>query len=204
VLGSILGGIATPTEAASVGAVGAILLAAVKGTLGAALGPVVQRTTQVTCMIFVILIGATMFSLVFRGLGGDDMVHRALGHLPGGAAGAILVVMLAMFLLGFVMDAFEIIFVVVPIVAVPLLALHKIDPVWLGIMMAMNLQTSYMHPPLGPTLFFLRGVAPPEITTRDIYIGIIPFVAIQLFALVVLWYVPGLATALPHALYGGR
>jgi tripartite ATP-independent transporter DctM subunit len=204
VLGSILGGIATPTEAASVGAVGAILLAAVKGTLGAALGPVVQRTTQVTCMIFVILIGATMFSLVFRGLGGDDMVHRALGRLPGGAAGAILAVMLAMFLLGFVMDAFEIIFVVVPIVAVPLLALHKIDPVWLGIMMAMNLQTSYMHPPLGPTLFFLRGVAPPEITTRDIYVGIIPFVVIQLFALVVLWYVPGLATALPHALYGGR
>jgi tripartite ATP-independent transporter DctM subunit len=204
VLGSILGGIATPTEAASVGAVGAILLAAVKGTLGVALGPVVQRTTQVTCMIFVILIGATMFSLVFRGLGGDDMVHRALGNLPGGAAGAILAVMLAMFFLGFVMDAFEIIFVVVPIVAVPLLALHKVDPVWLGIMMAMNLQTSYMHPPLGPTLFFLRGVAPPEITTRDIYIGIIPFVVIQLFALVVLWYVPGLATALPHALYGGR
>ena len=204
VLGSILGGVATPTEAASVGAVGAILLAAIKGTLGAALAPVVQRTAQVTCMIFVILTGATMFSLVFRGLGGDDMVHRALGSLPGGAAGAILVVMLAMFLLGFVMDAFEIIFVVVPIVAVPLLALHKIDPVWLGIMMAMNLQTSYMHPPLGPTLFFLRGVAPPEITTKDIYLGIIPFVAIQLFALVVLWYVPGLATALPHALYGGR
>ena len=204
VLGSILGGIATPTEAASVGAVGAILLAAIKGTLGAALAPVVQRTTQVTCMIFVILIGATMFSLVFRGLGGDDMVHRALANLPGGAAGAILVVMLAMFLLGFVMDAFEIIFVVVPIVAVPLMAVHKVDPVWLGIMMAMNLQTSYMHPPLGPTLFFLRGVAPPEITTRDIYIGIIPFVLIQLFALVVLWFVPGLATALPHALYGGR
>ncbi len=204
VLGSILGGIATPTEAASVGAVGAILLAAIKGTLGAALAPVVQRTTQVTCMIFVILIGATMFSLVFRGLGGDDMVHRALANLPGGAAGAILAVMLAMFLLGFVMDAFEIIFVVVPIVAVPLMAVHKVDPVWLGIMMAMNLQTSYMHPPLGPTLFFLRGVAPPEISTRDIYIGIIPFVIIQIFALVVLWFVPGLATALPHALYGGR
>jgi TRAP-type mannitol/chloroaromatic compound transport system permease large subunit len=164
----------------------------------------VRRTAQVTAMIFVILIGATLFSLVFRGLGGDDMVHRALGHLPGGAAGAILVVMLAMFLLGFVMDAFEIIFVVVPIVAPPLLKLHGIDPVWLGVMMAMNLQTSYMHPPLGPTLFFLRGVAPPEITTRHIYLGIIPFVVIQLFALVVLWYLPGLATALPHALYGGR
>src|SRR5581483_2809901 len=181
VLGSILGGIATPTEAASVGAVGAILLAALKGTLKDALSPVVQRTTQVTCMIFVILIGATMFSLVFRGLGGDAMVNHALGNLPGGGTGAILVVMLAMFVLGFVMDAFEIIFVVVPIVAVPLLALHKIDPVWLGIMMAMNLQTSYMHPPLGPTLFFLRGVAPPEITTKDIYLGIIPFVVIQLF-----------------------
>jgi len=204
VLGSILGGIATPTEAASVGAVGSILLAAIKGTLGAALSSVVQRTTQVTCMIFVILIGATMFSLVFRGLGGDDMVHRALGGLPGGATGAILVVMAAMFLLGFVMDAFEIIFVVVPIVAVPLMAVHKVDPVWLGIMIAMNLQTSYMHPPLGPTLFFLRGVAPPEITTRDIYIGIIPFVIIQLFALAMLWFVPGLATALPHLLYGGR
>ena len=156
-----------------------------------ALGDVVRRTAQVTCMIFVILIGATLFSLVFRGLGGDDMVHRALDDLPGGAAGAILVVMLAMFLLGFVMDAFEIIFVVVPIVAVPLLKLHGVDPVWLGIMMAMNLQTSYMHPPLGPTLFFLRGVAPPEITTRHIYLGIIPFVAIQLFALVVLWYPAG-------------
>ncbi len=204
VLGSILGGIATPTEAASVGAVGAILLAALKRTLGNALTEVVQRTAQVTCMIFVILIGATMFSLVFRGLGGDEMINRALGKLPGGAAGAILVVMLAMFLLGFVMDAFEIIFVVVPIVAVPLMTLHKIDPVWLGIMMAMNLQTSYMHPPLGPTLFFLRGVAPPEITTRHIYLGIIPFVVIQLFALVVLWFVPGLATALPHALYGGK
>ena len=204
VLGSILAGIATPTEAASVGAVGAILLAAFKRTLGGALGQVVQRTTQVTCMIFVILIGATMFSLVFRGLGGDDTVHRALESLPGGAAGAILVVMIAMFLLGFVMDAFEIIFVVVPIVAPALLKLHGVDPVWLGIMMAMNLQTSYMHPPLGPTLFFLRGVAPPEITTWHIYVGVIPFVLIQLFALVVLWYVPGLATALPHALYGTR
>jgi tripartite ATP-independent transporter DctM subunit len=204
VLGSILAGIATPTEAASVGAVGSILLAAIKGTLGQALGMVVQRTAQVTCMIFVILIGATMFSLVFRGLGGDDMVHHALAELPGGAGGAILVVMVAMFLLGFVMDAFEIIFVVVPIVAPALLKLHGVDPVWLGIMMAMNLQTSYMHPPLGPTLFFLRGVAPPEISTRDIYVGIIPFVIIQLFALLVLWYVPGLATALPQALYGGH
>jgi tripartite ATP-independent transporter DctM subunit len=202
--GSILAGIATPTEAASVGAVGAMLLAARKSRLAEALGPVVRSTAQITCMIFVILIGATLFSLVFRGLGGDDMVHRALADLPGGAIGAILAVMLAMFLLGFVMDAFEIIFVVVPIVAPALLKMPGIDPVWLGIMMAMNLQTSYMHPPLGPTLFFLRGVAPAAITTRHIYLGIIPFVLIQMVALVVLWFVPGLATALPHALYGGR
>ncbi len=203
VLGSILGGIATPTEAASVGAVGAILLTARRARLTEALGPTAYKTAQITSMIFVILIGATLFSLVFRGLGGDDMVHRTLGNLPGGAAGAIIVVMIAMFLLGFVMDAFEIIFVVVPIVGPALLKMPGVDPVWLGIMMAMNLQTSYMHPPLGPTLFFLRGVAPPEITTWHIYVGVIPYVLIQLVALVVLWYAPGLATALPHALYGG-
>ncbi len=206
VLGSILGGIATATEAASVGAVGAILLALVKlGPAGfiAVVGPVTTRTTQITSMIFVILIGATLFSLVFRGLGGDDMVQRGLSNLPGGVGGAILAVMIGMFFLGFVMDAFEIIFVVVPIVAPALLKMPGVDPVWLAVMMAMNLQTSYMHPPLGPTLFFLRGVAPPEITTRHIYVGIIPFVLIQLMALVVLWYVPGLATWLPHKLYGG-
>jgi tripartite ATP-independent transporter DctM subunit len=202
VLGSILFGIATPTEAASVGAVGSILLAWRRATLWPMLRPVVDKTAQITAMIFLILIGATLFSLVFRALGGDDMVARALIDLPGGASGAVLIVMLAVFLLGFVMDAFEIIFVVVPIVAPALLKLPGIDPIWLGIMMAVNLQTSYMHPPLGPTLFFLRGVAPPEITTRHIYVGVIPFVAIQLVALVVLWFVPGLATALPHAFDG--
>ena len=202
VLGSILGGVATPTEAASIGAVGSILLAARKTGLRGVLRPVVEKTTQITAMIFLILIGATAFSLVFRALGGDDMVNRALTDLPGGSAGAMLVVMLAMFLLGFVMDAFEIIFVVVPIVAPALLLMPGIDPVWLGVMMAVNLQTSYMHPPLGPTLFYLRSVAPPQITTRHIYWGIIPFVLIQVFALVVLWSVPGLATMLPHALYG--
>ena len=202
VLGSILGGIATPTEAASIGAVGAMGLAARKSGLGGLMLPVVEKTTQITAMIFLILIGATLFSLVFRALGGDAMVHRALSNLPGGVNGAVLAVMLAMFLLGFVMDAFEIIFVVVPIVAPALLAMPGVDPVWLGIMMAVNLQTSYMHPPLGPTLFYLRGVAPPEITTRHIYVGIIPFVLIQLCALAVLWFAPGLATLLPHALYG--
>ena len=157
-----------------------------------------------TSMIFTILIGATLFSLVFRGLGGDDMVHRALSNLPGGAAGAILAVMLAMFLLGFVMDAFEIIFVVVPIVAPPLLAMAGVDPVWLGIMMAVNLQTSYMHPPLGPTLFFLRGVAPPgdhhaAHLCRHHPVRADPAAACWC----VLWFVPGLATGLPRMLYGG-
>jgi tripartite ATP-independent transporter DctM subunit len=202
VLGSILGGVATPTEAASVGAVGAILLAVARAGHKNLLLPVALRTTQITSMIFLILIGATLFSLVFRGLGGDVMVERTLTHLPGGVAGAVLAVMLALFLLGFVMDAFEIIFVVVPIVAPVLLQMRGIDPVWLGIMMAVNLQTSYMHPPLGPTLFYLRGVAPPEVTTRHIYVGIIPFVLIQLAMLLALWFLPGLATWLPHRLYG--
>ena len=214
VLGSILGGVATPTEAASVGAVGAILLALAKtktkteskagvmNSIKSLLIPVMARTTQITSMIIVILIGATVFSLVFRGLGGDVLVEHALSNLPGGVAGATLVVMVAIFVLGFVMDAFEIIFVVVPIVAPVLLQMPGVNPVWLGVMMAVNLQTSYMHPPLGPTLFYLRGVAPPEITTRHIYIGIVPFVLIQLVMLVALWFAPGLATWLPHRLYG--
>jgi tripartite ATP-independent transporter DctM subunit len=207
VLGSILAGIATPTESAAIGAVGAIVLAVRRSQarlfVTQVLRPVLHRTAHITSMIFVILIGATLFSLVFRGLGGDDMVQRALSDLPGGTAGAVLAVMLAMFLLGFVMDAFEIIFVVVPIVAPPLLAMPGVNPVWLGVMMALNLQTSYLHPPLGPTLFYLRGVAPAEITTAHIYVGVIPFVLMQFLALVVLWFVPGLATFLPRALYGG-
>ena len=203
VLGSILGGIATPTEAASVGAVGAIILASLRGGVGGVLVPVMVRTTQITSMIFLILIGATLFSLVFRGLGGDSMVERALTGLPGGVAGATLAVMLALFVLGFVMDAFEIIFVVVPIVAPVLLKMPGVNPVWLGMMMAVNLQTSYMHPPLGPTLFYLRGVAPPEVTTGHIYRGVVPFVLIQLSMLVALWVWPELATWLPHRLYAG-
>jgi tripartite ATP-independent transporter DctM subunit len=202
VLGSILGGIATPTEAASVGAVGAILLAMLRSGAAGLLMPVVLRTAQITSMIFLILIGATLFSLVFRGLGGDGMVERALTNLPGGVAGATLAVMAALFLLGFVMDAFEIIFVVVPIVAPVLLQMPGVDPVWLGIMMAVNLQTSYLHPPLGATLFYLRGVAPPEISTRHIYLGIIPYVLIQIAMLLALWFAPALVTWLPHKLYG--
>src|ERR1700683_974908 len=140
VLGSILGGIATPTEAASVGAVGAIALAVLRSGAAGLLMPVMVRTTQITSMIFLILIGATLFSLVFRGLGGDVLIERALTNLPGGVGGATLAVMAALFLLGFVMDAFEIIFVVVPIVAPVLLKMPGVDPVWLGIMMAVNLR----------------------------------------------------------------
>ncbi len=202
VLGSILGGIATPTEAAAVGAVGAIVLAALRSGVAGLLIPVMRRTTEITSMIFLILIGATLFSLVFRGLGGDRLVERMLTGLPGGTGGAVLAVMVALFVLGFVMDAFEIIFVVVPIVAPVLLQMPGVDPVWLGIMMAVNLQTSYMHPPLGATLFYLRSVAPPEVTTRHIYLGIIPYVLIQLAMLVALWFLPALATFLPHRLYG--
>ena len=202
VLGSILGGIATPTEAASVGAVGAVLLAAFRSGVSGVIVPVTRRTAQITSMIFLILIGATVFSLVFRGLGGDRLVERLLTGLPGGTGGAVLAVMAAVFVLGFVMDAFEIIFVVVPIVTPVLLRMPGIDPVWLGVMIAVNLQTSYMHPPLGATLFYLRGVAPPELKTRHIYLGIIPFVLIQLAMLVTLWFLPALVTWLPRRLYG--
>jgi tripartite ATP-independent transporter DctM subunit len=208
VLGSILVGIATPTEAAAVGGAGAMALAARRVARGGkpefarVLRGALQTSLQITAMIFAILIGATVFSLVFRGLGGDDMVHRALADLPGGANSAVLIVMVAIFLLGFVLDFFEIVFIVVPVVAPVLLQMEGVDPIWLGVMMAVNLQTSFMHPPLGATLFYLRGVAPPSVKTTDLYVGIIPFVVIQLVALVVLWYWPGLATWLPRLLYG--
>ncbi|WP_340150188.1 TRAP transporter large permease subunit [uncultured Sneathiella sp.] len=261
VLGSILMGIATPTEAASVGAVGAILLAALKGSKGSGLpvyiagiaiplllllanltdlkriavdgvGPaallaflllavivvgliiglrrllkrgilkeVCQSTMEMTAMVFVILIGATIFSLVFRGLGGDELVYRLLSDLPGGQFGALLVVMIVIFVLGFFLDFVEITFVVVPIVA-PVLLLMEISPIWLGIMIAVNLQTSFLTPPFGFALFYLRGVAPPEVTTGIIYRGVFPFVLLQLVALGLLAAFPALATWLPAALNG--
>jgi tripartite ATP-independent transporter DctM subunit len=264
VLGSILAGVATPTEAAGVGAIGATLLAGerlVRGRplpiYGAALGlvgllvltsfvdlritraqipladqvgiglaallclllafgllaalsrayedgtlvEVVRSTARITSMVFVIVIGAQLFSLVFRGFGGDDMVHEFLTGLPGGALGAMIVVMALMFVMGFFLEFIEITFVVVPIVG-PVLLLLGFDPVWLGVMIAMNLQTSFLTPPFGFALFYLRGVAPPEVTTMHIYRGVVPFVAIQLFMLVVLAMFPGLATWLPRAIFG--
>jgi TRAP-type mannitol/chloroaromatic compound transport system permease large subunit len=162
---------------------------------------VMRATMQVSAMVFVILIGASVFSLVFRGLGGDDMIHAFLSDLPGGAFGAMVVVMLAMFVLGFFIDFIEIIFVVVPIVA-PVLLRMGLDPVWLGVMMAMNLQTSFITPPFGFSLFYLRGVAPPEVATSAMYRGVMPFIIIQVITLGVLAVFPGLATWLPHLIFG--
>jgi TRAP-type mannitol/chloroaromatic compound transport system permease large subunit len=263
VLGSILGGIATPTEAASVGAIGTILLAGEKLSNGnrlmrlgalslialvaltgfmdlrinrdeisafdylgialalglcailaaallvslnmacadSVLSNVVRATTHTTSMVFVILIGAALFSLVFRGLGGDETIQALLEDLPGGKWAAIAVVMLIMFLLGFFLDFIEIIFVIVPIVGPTLLAMG-VDPIWLGVMMAINLQTSFLTPPFGFALFYLRGVAPASVTTGQIYRGAIPFVAIQLFTLALLAFFPQLATWLPEVVFG--
>ncbi len=202
VLGSILGGLATPTEAASVGAIGAMLLALFQRQLNrSTLKAVVTGTTKVTSMVFLIFIGASLFSLVFRGFGGDEVVTGLLTDLPGGSVGAMLVVMLVMFLLGFILDFIEITFVVVPIVGPVLLAMG-LDPVWLGVMIAINLQTSFLTPPFGFALFYLRGVAPREVTTGAIYRGVAPFIAIQLLMLGLLAYWPQLATWLPTLLYG--
>jgi len=202
VLGSILGGLATPTEAASVGAVGAMLLALVQRRFNLKmLRDVVRSTLEVSSMVFLILIGASVFSLVFRGFGGDELVEELLTQLPGGVFGATLVVMLVMFLLGFVLDFIEITFVVVPIVGPTLLAMG-LDPVWLGIMIAINLQTSFLTPPFGFALFYLRGVAPDSVTTGDIYRGVMPFIGIQLTVLGLLALWPVLATWLPGLVYG--
>ncbi len=264
VLGSILAGVATPTEASAVGAAGAVLLAGRRlpgvsprpaeaaglalvlllvlagmldlrtgreastileqaGIAAAALlvgvvalgflhalwqtaragqlGPTVRTSTEVTAMIFAILIGATLFSLVFRGLDGEALVRNVLSAMPGGATGAVLLVMAVMFVLGFFIDFLEIVFVVVPIVAPVLLAMDGIDPIWLGVLMGMNLQTSFLTPPFGPTLFYLRAVAPRDITTGEIYRSVVPFVLLQLLAVALLWAFPGLATWLPRLLY---
>ena len=203
VLGSILGGLATPTEAASVGAVGAMLLAASRRQLTLpVLREVVYSTLKVSSMVFLILIGASVFSLVFRGFGGDTLTEEWLTQLPGGVVGAMLAVMLVMFLLGFVLDFIEITFVVVPIVG-PILLAMGLDPVWLGIMIAINLQTSFLTPPFGFALFYLRGVAPADVSTADIYRGVMPFIAIQILMLGLLALWPALATWLPAMVYHG-
>jgi tripartite ATP-independent transporter DctM subunit len=201
VLGSILMGLATPSEAAGVGAFGATLLARIKGQLSIQrLREVAQNTTQVTSMVFLILIGAAIFSLVFRGFGGEELVEEFFSTLPGGVVGATLLVMVVIFLLGFILDFIEITFVVVPIVGPVLLAMG-IDPVWLGVMIAINLQTSFLTPPFGFALFYLRGVAPASVETSDMYRGVIPFIGLQLLLLLMLSIWPQLATWLPGLMY---
>jgi len=203
VLGSILTGIATPTEAASVGAVGAMILALVQKQLSLeTLRYVVYRTAAITSMVFMILIGASLFSLVFRGFGGDELIADLLNALPGGVIGAMIVVMLVMFLLGFVLDFIEIIFVVVPIVG-PVLMAMGLDPVWLGVMIALNLQTSFLTPPFGFALFYLRGVCPDTVQTSALYRGVIPFILLQVLLLALLAVWPQLVTWLPALVYGG-
>jgi tripartite ATP-independent transporter DctM subunit len=200
VLGSILTGAATPTEAAGVGALGALLLAAGKRQLDRRrLRDIVVNTTEITCMVFMILVGASLFSLVFRGFGGEELIQHYFHNMPGGTLGATLVVMLVIFLLGFILDFIEITFVVVPIVG-PILLQMGLDPVWLGIMIAINLQTSFLTPPFGFALFYLRGVAPESVPTSAIYRGVIPFIIIQLAVLLLLLIWPQLATWLPATL----
>jgi len=202
VLGSILLGIATPTEAAGVGAFGAVLLAVSKSSLTRKnLTEAVETTTEITAMVFMILLGSSIFSLVFRGFGGDDLITSIFAELPGGAFGAVLVVMIIIFLLGFILDFIQITLVVVPIVG-PALLMLGVDPIWLGIMIAINLQTSFLTPPFGFALFYLRGVAPDSLATKDIYRGVIPFILIQLGVLIALAIFPELVTALPEAVYG--
>ncbi|SHF42179.1 TRAP transporter, DctM subunit [Loktanella atrilutea] len=202
VLGSILGGIATPTEAASVGAVGAMILAALRWRLSfSILRQTVISTATITSMVFVILLGASVFSVVFRLMGGDNLVHEFLSTLPGGTLAAVAVVMAIMFLLGFILDTFEIIFIVIPITAPVLLALD-VDPVWLGVLVGVNLQTSFLTPPFGFALFYLRGVAPADLPTSAIYKGIIPFVILQIIAIAILFAFPGIVTWLPRLIAG--
>ena len=203
VLGSIIAGIATPTEAAAVGAIGAIGLAYYRKQLNITiLKEVMQNTTRISSMVFMILIGASLFSLVFRGFEGDELVQSYLSDLPGGTYGALFLVMLVMFLLGFVLDFIEITFVVIPIVGPVLLAMG-IDPVWLGVLIAINLQTSFLTPPFGFSLFYLRGVAPDTVRTMDIYKGVMPFILIQVFAMLLIAFWPELATWLPAQLDSG-
>ena len=202
VLGSIIIGLATPTEAAGVGAVGAMILAGLKRKLAIkTLSDTCHQTISTTAMVFFILIGASVFSLVFRSFGGEEMVQKVFASFPGGLWGALAIVMLVIFLLGFILDFIEITFVVVPIVGPVLMAMGA-DPIWLGILIAVNLQTSFLTPPFGFALFYLRGVAPNSIKTQDIYKGALPFIAIQIILLAMILRWPALSTWLPNNLYG--
>jgi len=200
VLGSIIGGLASPTEAAAVGAFLSILIAALYGrlTLGM-LRDVSQSTTRISAMIFFILISAQVFSLAFRGLRGEDMVQDMFAFLPGGVTAAIVFMMVLLFILGFFLEWIEISYIALPLF-LPFFASSGVDPVWLAMLISLNLQTSFLTPPFGWALFFLKGAAPPGITTGHIYRGAVPFIGIQLLALVVLFFWPALATWLPDVI----
>ena len=201
VLGSIILGVASPTEAAGIGAMGSILIAVLNRKLSfSVLADAVKQTAFISSMVFMILIGASIFSLVFRGFGGEELITNLFDAVPGGLFGSMLIVMILVFLLGFILDFIEISFVVVPIVG-PILIAMGADPLWLGIMLAINLQTSFLTPPFGFALFYLRGVTPEKIKTETIYKGVIPFIMIQILILCLVAYFPFLATYLPSAIY---
>jgi len=190
VLGSIIAGIATPTEASAIGAAGALLIVLINGKLSLDfIKETSQKTAIVSTMIFTILIGASIFSLIFRGVGGDDLIDLVFGSLPGGPYTALIFVLIFVFLLGFILDFIEICYVIVPLVAPPLLMMG-FDPVWLAILIAINLQTSFLTPPFGFSLFYLRGVADESIQTSEIYRGVIPFIFIQLLVLITVLFLP--------------
>lgn len=198
VLGSIFAGIASPTEAASLGALGATFLTALKGRLNLTiLREVMRATTKLTCMVFIILVGAGAFGLVFRGLGGDDLIQRFIAWLPFGKWGVLVIVMAVIFTAGFFLDFIEITFIHVPVLA-PIMIKMGVDPLWLAVLIAVNLQTSFLTPPFGFALFYLKGVAPPEVSTLDIYRGIVPFVLLQLLGLVIIAFFPQTVTWLPR------
>ena len=200
VLGSILFGVATPTESASLGALGAILISLKKKNINLhVILNASEETVKISSMVFFILIGASLFSLVFRGFGGDLMVENFISEIPGGAIISFTIVMIIIFLLGFFLDFFQIVFVIVPIVGPSLIAMGY-DPIWLALMFAINLQTSFLTPPFGFALFYLRGVCPKEVKTSEIYEGVIPFIVIQIFLLLILFNFPSIITWLPNKL----
>jgi len=202
VLGSIFAGIATPTESGAMGAVGAIILTALNGKFSfSLLHDIAKGTIRMTCMVFIIIMGATCFALVFRGLGGDDLLREFIASMNLSGWQLVTMVMIFIFILGFFLDFIEITFIHIPIIA-PIVADYGYDPLWFGIMFAMNLQTSFMTPPFGPSLFYLKGVCPPEIKTIDVYRGIIPFVFLQIIGLIIIALWPCLVTWLPGVVYG--
>jgi len=204
VLGSMFAGVASPTEAAAVGAVGALFLTALKRKLNMSiLREVIISTMRLTCMVFIILCGAAAFGLVFRGLHGDDLVRNFLGGLAGhfSRAGVLAIVMVLIFFIGFFLDFIEIVFIHVPVLA-PIMLEFGFDPLWFCILLAVNLQTSFLTPPFGFSLFYLKAVTPPEVTTGHIYRGIIPFVACQMLGLLIVILYPEIATWLPRKVFG--